>query len=87
MVSAAFVRVLGLAGALVSANGSLADAAAAGTTGPPPATQPPPRPDASKLTLKERSGGKAGDEQRVDDCKVPFDQRGDHRRPAGCAKR
>jgi hypothetical protein len=39
------------------------------------------------LTLKERQGGKAGDEQRVNDCKVPYALRGDHHRPAECARR
>lgn len=50
----------------------------------PPAAASPER-DTSKLTLKERSGGKAMDEQRVNDCKVPFERRGDHHRPAECA--
>ncbi len=36
-------------------------------------------------TAKERLTGKAADEQRVDDCKVPVAQRGDSRRPADCA--
>lgn len=51
------------------------------------ASSPTSRPASSTLTLKERSSGKAGDEQRVNDCKVPFDQRGDHHRPADCAAR
>lgn len=82
MKPVAFVCVLGFAGVLL---GGL-PAEAAETTDPLPAAQAHRR-DASKLTLKERSGGKAGDEQRVDDCKVPFDDRGDHHRPADCAKR
>ena len=35
-------------------------------------------------TAKERLGGKASDEQRVDNCKVPFDQRGSKPRPDDC---
>jgi hypothetical protein len=35
-------------------------------------------------TGKERLGGKAGDEQRVDNCKVPLDQRGVTPRPDTC---
>ena len=36
-------------------------------------------------TLKERLGDKASDEQRVDNCKVPPDQRGTKVRPDTCA--
>jgi hypothetical protein len=36
-------------------------------------------------TGKERLGGKASDEQRVDNCKVPLDQRGPKLRPDACA--
>ena len=35
-------------------------------------------------TGKERLGGKASDEQRVDNCKVPPDRRGPTRRPDTC---
>ena len=35
-------------------------------------------------TAKERLGGKANDEQRVDNCKVPLDQRGPKPRPDEC---
>jgi hypothetical protein len=35
-------------------------------------------------TGKERLGGKASDEQRVDDCKVPLDLRGPKPRPHDC---
>ena len=35
-------------------------------------------------TAKERLGGKASDEQRVDNCKVPLDLRGPKPRPDGC---
>lgn len=35
-------------------------------------------------TGKERLGGKASDPQRVDNCKVPLDQRGSTPRPADC---
>ena len=51
------------------------------------AAEPPPRRDPAKLTMKERLSGKASDPQRVNDCKVPMDQRGDRRRSPDCAKR
>jgi hypothetical protein len=35
-------------------------------------------------TAKERLGGKASDEQRVDNCKVPPDLRGPKPRPEQC---
>lgn len=35
-------------------------------------------------TAKERLGGKASDEQRVDNCKVPLEQRGSKPRPDDC---
>ena len=35
-------------------------------------------------TAKERLGGKASDEQRVDNCKVPLDLRGPKPRPDQC---
>ena len=35
-------------------------------------------------TAKERLGGKASDEQRVDNCKVPPDLRGPKPRPERC---
>ncbi len=35
-------------------------------------------------TGKERLGGKADDEQRVDNCKVPPDRRGPKPRPDSC---
>jgi hypothetical protein len=35
-------------------------------------------------TGKERLSGKASDEQRVDNCKVPIDLRGSTPRPDGC---
>ena len=35
-------------------------------------------------TAKERLGGKASDEQRVDNCKVPLDLRGPKPRPDRC---
>jgi hypothetical protein len=39
---------------------------------------------AGTLTAKERLTGKAADEQRVDDCKVPPDKRGARLRPDAC---
>ena len=38
----------------------------------------------STRTGKERLGGKASDEQRVDNCKVPLDLRGSTPRPDDC---
>ena len=38
----------------------------------------------STRTAKERLGGKASDEQRVDNCKVPLEQRGSKPRPNDC---
>jgi hypothetical protein len=35
-------------------------------------------------TGKERLGGKASDEQRVDDCNVPIELRGSKPRPSDC---
>jgi hypothetical protein len=40
----------------------------------------------STRTLKERLGGKASDEQRVDNCKVPLEQRGPKARPDTCGE-
>jgi hypothetical protein len=37
-------------------------------------------------TGKERLGGKASDEQRVDNCKVPPEQRGPKPRPDTCGR-
>jgi hypothetical protein len=44
----------------------------------------PPRAEQPTRTAKERLGGKANDEQRVDNCKVPLDQRGRKPRPDEC---
>lgn len=67
--------VLGLVLALGAA-GALAQSAPTGT---PVKTGP-------DKTGKERLGGKADDEQRVDNCKVPPDRRGPKPRPDGCAQ-
>jgi ribosomal protein L27 len=40
--------------------------------------------NADPKTLKERLGDKASDEQRVNNCKVPVDQRGTKPRPDRC---
>ena len=37
-------------------------------------------------TGKERLSGKAADEQRVNDCKVPPEKRGGRKRPTACAR-
>jgi hypothetical protein len=39
---------------------------------------------ADPKTLKERLGDKASDEQRVNNCKVPVEQRGSKPRPDRC---
>jgi hypothetical protein len=50
----------------------------------PAAVAPTPPPGmVTTRTAKERQGGKAGDEQRVDDCKVPPERR-TRARPAAC---
>ena len=53
-----------------------------------PGTTPRANGEASHVqpirTAKERLGGKASDEQRVDNCKVPLDLRGPKPRPAEC---
>jgi hypothetical protein len=41
--------------------------------------------DRPTRTAKERLGVKASDEQRVDNCKVPLDRRGQKPRPDECA--
>jgi hypothetical protein len=75
---------LALVGALMTGSAPPAGTLAAEPPTPAPSAA---RRDPGQLTLKERSGGKAGDEQRVNDCKVPLEQRGDHHRPAECAPR
>jgi hypothetical protein len=40
--------------------------------------------DPPTRTAKERLAGKASDEQRVDNCKVPLDRRGPKPRPDEC---
>ena len=59
---------------------------ASGAAADGPRTTSEPRPAASK-TAKERLTGKAADEQRVNDCKVPPDTRGAKKRPADCGPR
>jgi hypothetical protein len=84
MMLAKPVRILVLASTFVGA--SLVGAIAAETASPSPPAQAPRR-DPATMTLKERSGSKAMDEQRVNDCKVPYDRRGDHHRPVDCGRR
>lgn len=50
---------------------------------PAPATAAPSPPPATARTGKERMGGKAMDEQRLDDCKVPPELR-TRPRPTAC---
>jgi hypothetical protein len=53
-----------------------------------PGATPPAEGEASHVqptgTAKERLSGKASDEQRVDNCKVPIDLRGQKPRPDEC---
>jgi len=53
-----------------------------------PGATPPANAEASNVqptrTAKERLGGKASDQQRVDNCKVPLDRRGPKPRPDEC---
>ena len=53
-----------------------------------PGATPPANGEASNVqptrTAKERLGGKASDEQRVDNCKVPLELRGPKSRPDQC---
>lgn len=49
------------------------------------AEEPPPVPIPQPVkTGKERLGDKASDEQRVDNCKVPVERRGQKPRPHEC---
>jgi hypothetical protein len=41
--------------------------------------------DRPALTGKERLGPKWTDEQRIDNCRVPIDKRGNKPRPSSCA--
>ena len=75
-------RRIGCAFAALLASGLLA----ARAPGDEPRTTSEPRPAASK-TAKERLTGKAADEQRVNDCKVPAEMRGAKKRPTACGPR
>jgi hypothetical protein len=55
----------------------------AGPSRMPDQVQEPKQFEAGR-TGKERLGGKASDEQRVDNCNVPFDLRGPKPRPDDC---
>jgi hypothetical protein len=65
---------LGLQAGLVSAGGSASKEGEARQVAEP------------TRTGKERLGGKASDEQRVDNCKVPLDLRGPIPRPDNCGR-
>ena len=60
--------------------------AAGGHADQMPAPEPTPAAGQSQRTGKERLSGKAADEQRVNDCKVPLDKRGNGRRPTACKR-
>ena len=70
---------------LAAAFALLADISAAVAQSAPPAQGG--RGEGRTLTGKERLTGKAADEQRVDDCKVPPERRGRSTRPAECGGR
>jgi hypothetical protein len=57
-------------------------AAADGASGVDPIARE--RQTAPERTIKERLSSKASDEQRVDNCKVPFELRGPKPRPDDC---
>jgi hypothetical protein len=57
---------------------------AAAGEGPREDSDTKPLPAGPTRTSKERLGGKASDEQRVDNCKVPLDRRGATPRPDTC---
>lgn len=52
--------------------------------GEPAVVASSPEPDGATRTGKERLAGKASDEQRVNDCKVPEELRGSGKRSAAC---
>jgi hypothetical protein len=62
---------------------NLANAAEEQATSNPSAAEGLPE-KADPKTLKERLGDKASDEQRVNNCKVPVEQRGSKPRPDRC---
>ncbi len=51
------------------------------------AADPTPAAGHSQKTRKERLSGKAADQQRANDCKVPPEKRGASKRPTACAPR
>jgi hypothetical protein len=57
--------------------------ASAASGAPPPANAEASHVQPTR-TAKERLGGKASDEQRVDNCKVPLELRGPKPRPDQC---
>jgi hypothetical protein len=67
---------IGLAQAALAQDGAVAQPA------PPAATMPLTTPGV--LTGKERLGSKWMDEQRIDNCNVPIDKRGNKPRPSAC---
>jgi hypothetical protein len=82
MLSSKVLRILGRLGAiLVLAQAGSAWAGEASPRNDSGATQSQAQP---ARTGKERLGGKASDEQRVDNCKVPPELRGPTPRPADC---
>ena len=78
------LRLLATLGA-VAAMTLMAPAGLASTSGGarPEGEARQPRAEPTR-TGKERLGGKASDEQRVDNCKVPLDLRGPRPRPDDC---
>ena len=71
--------------AVIGAMTVLASVAAAEGPGGSTASYPPQsEATGTALTGKERLGGKASDEQRIDNCKVPPELRGPKERPDSC---
>lgn len=62
----------------------IAAPARGGAEGPSDASGPAPAPAGKILTGKERLSGKASDDQRLDNCKVPLEKRGPKPRPESC---
>jgi hypothetical protein len=82
MLSSKVLRILGRLGAIMAlAQAGSAWAGEASPRNDGGATQSRAQPT---RTGKERLGGKASDQQRVDNCKVPLDLRGPTPRPADC---
>jgi len=83
-VRLALIQASGLQAAFGSDGKALQVGLAAAGEGPREDSDTKPLPAGPTRTGKERLGGKASDEQRVDNCKVPLDRRGATPRPDTC---